>query len=76
MPYALLRAYLEQLPALHAEDQLDAIQAATLPHAKRSVAKEHIRDLRKTVRRGQPRRRPVKASARDLAALGIAVREV
>ncbi len=61
------------IPSLHAETQLAAIEAASAPYMRdsdyRSVVGRYQRDLGATTK-------PKKATASDLAAIGIRVKEV
>jgi hypothetical protein len=66
-----VRAYTERLPALAAEQQLEGVQAASVPHMDKSDRRKIVRDLQKALDDHRPR----KASAADLASLGITVEE-
>ena len=74
-PFALLRAYADQLPKLAAQDQLSQIASVSVGtnNAKKAQSRRIQRNLQKEARRGQ-RAKPV--SRATLAAYGIQFEEV
>ena len=61
------------LPELHAEHQLDQIEAASFPHMTASDRRRLLREKQSSIGR---KARPQRASADDLAAIGIPVQYV
>lgn len=61
------------LPQLQAEQQLASIEAASMPHMKAQAQRDIIRRHADVANSG---RRPERATARDLAAIGITVEHV
>jgi len=72
MPIALVRAFVAMLPRLQAEEQLAAIEAATIGNCvgEPQDRQRRVRELEREALGGR-RRRPAKASNADLAAMGI-----
>ena len=66
----MLSAYLEMLPSLRAEEQLEAVDTAAAGSGSMKTAdrKQFIKDLRRRAGALRPTKR---ASAADLQALGI-----
>lgn len=75
MPLGLVLAYLEMMPRLRAERQLELLRAVRLGHSA-SIGIDDVksieRDLEREARPAQ-RRRAKKASAEALAAMGIGI---
>lgn len=76
MPVTLVKAYAVMLPRLEAEEQLARISAGALAFGvgDKAERREAIRDLERRARGPGKRAKPAKASAADLAGMGIAVR--
>jgi hypothetical protein len=74
----VLNAYVTMLPRLEAEQQLatERLMRSALGHMKHDDRKTLIEGLQRVARGGKRRQRARKASAADLAAMGIQVEEV
>jgi len=68
-----VRTYAQQVPVLVAQEQLRAVQAASLGsgNVKKSKAQSALRKLERAARKGEPRE---PASPRTLAAVGVQVK--
>lgn len=78
MPIGLVYAYLDMMPRLRAEAQLETARVVRLGTSA-SMAIDDIKDLERALdREANPRRRqkPRRADAEMLAAMGIGIRSV
>ena len=80
MPRWAREQYIEQLPAIAAEEQLDRLQAADFPHAEESARKKLHRNLVRAVENQRseapaaaPMQRDVGKDKRLLGGMGIKV---
>ncbi len=71
MPMAAIRAYLEALPRLQAEDELMIAEATALPQMDASARRRTLARLHRTARGGA--REAKRATRRTLAQMGIGV---
>jgi hypothetical protein len=73
----VIRTYAYALPELRARRQLEAIQAASVPHMEAESRVEIIRELERVITGAGGRdEQPVKADVQTLGAMGITVEYV
>jgi hypothetical protein len=74
IPLPLFKGYLRMLPRVRARRELAAYRAAAAVHMKPGDRRSYVRELRRDADGGRKRAR--KATAADLAGIGITVEEV